>query len=139
SIPPGIDDVNFDPEEDLLLLDKLLNDDPSSPLLPKELHVKELKIVKSSIDDPSKLELNDLPSHLEYTFLEGTDKLPVIIAKNDFENLIEDLSSIFRVSALKRLKDFKMILSVTTAQLQLLEGLILSEMRSKTYQRRDKG
>ncbi|GKA22565.1 reverse transcriptase domain-containing protein [Tanacetum coccineum] len=28
------------------------------------------------------LELKDLPSHLEYAFLEGTDKLPVIIAKN---------------------------------------------------------
>ncbi|GJR50352.1 reverse transcriptase domain-containing protein [Tanacetum coccineum] len=27
-------------------------------------------------------ELKDLPSHLEYAFLEGTDKLPVIIAKN---------------------------------------------------------
>ncbi|GJV52348.1 reverse transcriptase domain-containing protein [Tanacetum coccineum] len=37
SIPLGIDDANFDPEGDLLLLDKLLNDDPSSPLLPKEL------------------------------------------------------------------------------------------------------
>ncbi|GJV93696.1 hypothetical protein Tco_1541509 [Tanacetum coccineum] len=32
-----------------------------------------------------------------------------------------------------------MILRVTTAQLQLLKGLMLSEMRSKTYQRRDKG
>ncbi|GJV00798.1 hypothetical protein Tco_1330068 [Tanacetum coccineum] len=82
SIPPGIDDADFDPEGDLLLLEKLLNDDPSSPLPPKELHVKELKIVKSSIDDPSELELKDLPSHLEYAFLEGTDKLPVIIAKN---------------------------------------------------------
>ncbi|GJT99869.1 reverse transcriptase domain-containing protein [Tanacetum coccineum] len=28
------------------------------------------------------LELKDLPSHLEYAFLEGNDKLPVIIAKN---------------------------------------------------------
>ncbi|GJS54835.1 reverse transcriptase domain-containing protein [Tanacetum coccineum] len=65
SIPPGIDDDNFDPEGDLLLLEKLLNDDPSSPLPPKELHVEELKIVKSSIDDPPELELKDLPSHLE--------------------------------------------------------------------------
>ncbi|GJZ75461.1 reverse transcriptase domain-containing protein [Tanacetum coccineum] len=32
SIPPGIDDVDFDPEGDILLLEKLLNDDPSSPL-----------------------------------------------------------------------------------------------------------
>ncbi|GKD56651.1 hypothetical protein Tco_1290038 [Tanacetum coccineum] len=69
-------------EGDLLLLKKLLNDDPSSPLPPKELHVEELKIIKSSIDDPLELDLKDLPSHLEYAFLEGTDKLPVIIAKN---------------------------------------------------------
>ncbi|GJY18918.1 hypothetical protein Tco_0390409 [Tanacetum coccineum] len=70
SIPPGIDDTNFDPEGDLILLEKLLNDDPSSPLLPKELHFEELKTIKSSIDDPSELELKDLPSHLEYAFLE---------------------------------------------------------------------
>ncbi|GJU75469.1 hypothetical protein Tco_1272539 [Tanacetum coccineum] len=55
---------------------------PSSPLPSKELHVEELKIVKSSIDDPPKLELKDLPSHLEYAFLEGIDKLPAIIAKD---------------------------------------------------------
>ncbi|GJT49712.1 reverse transcriptase domain-containing protein [Tanacetum coccineum] len=82
SIPSGIDDDDFDLEGDLLLLEKLLNDDPSSPLPPKELHVEELKIVKSSIDDPPELELKDLPPHLEYAFLEGTDKLPVIFAKN---------------------------------------------------------
>ncbi|GJX80717.1 reverse transcriptase domain-containing protein [Tanacetum coccineum] len=82
SIPTGIDDADFDPEGDLLLFEKLLNDDPSSPLPLKELHVEELKIIKSSIDDPPKLELKDSPSHLEYAFLEGTDKLPVIIAKN---------------------------------------------------------
>nr|GEX61312.1 reverse transcriptase domain-containing protein [Tanacetum cinerariifolium] len=33
-------------------------------------------------DDPPEFELKDLPSHLKYAFLEGTDKLPVIIAKN---------------------------------------------------------
>ncbi|GJX19038.1 reverse transcriptase domain-containing protein [Tanacetum coccineum] len=82
SIPPGIDDDDFDPEGGLLLLEKLLNDDLSSPLPLKELHVEELKIVKSSIDDPPELELKDLPSHLEYAFLEGTDKLPIIISKN---------------------------------------------------------
>ncbi|GJT26986.1 reverse transcriptase domain-containing protein [Tanacetum coccineum] len=40
------------------------------------------KTKKSSINDPSKFELKDLPSHLEYAFLEGTDKLPIIIAKD---------------------------------------------------------
>ncbi|GKA14252.1 reverse transcriptase domain-containing protein [Tanacetum coccineum] len=81
SIPPRIDDADFDPEGDLLLLEKLLNDDPSSPLPPKELHFEEIKTIKSSIDDPPELELKDLPSHLEYAFLKGTDKLPVIISK----------------------------------------------------------
>ncbi|GKC85949.1 putative ribonuclease H-like domain-containing protein [Tanacetum coccineum] len=31
--------------------------------------------------DPLELALKDLPSHLEYAFLEGTDKLPIIISK----------------------------------------------------------
>ncbi|GJV03557.1 reverse transcriptase domain-containing protein [Tanacetum coccineum] len=82
SIPSGIDDADFDPKGDLLLLEKLLNDDPSSPLPPKELHFEEIKTIKSSIDDPPELELKDLPSHLEYAFLEGTGKLPVIISKD---------------------------------------------------------
>nr|GEZ20421.1 reverse transcriptase domain-containing protein [Tanacetum cinerariifolium] len=37
---------------------------------------------KSSIDEPLEVELKDLPPHLEYAFLEGDDKLPVIIAKD---------------------------------------------------------
>nr|GFA85363.1 reverse transcriptase domain-containing protein [Tanacetum cinerariifolium] len=68
-------------EGDIRLLEKFLNEDPSSPLHPKEIKTKELKSVKSSIDEPPELELKDLHSHLEYAFLEGTDKLPVIIAK----------------------------------------------------------
>ncbi|GKG06459.1 reverse transcriptase domain-containing protein, partial [Tanacetum coccineum] len=41
--PPGIGDADFDVDGDILLLEKLLNDDPSSPLPPKELNFKELK------------------------------------------------------------------------------------------------
>ncbi|GJS40486.1 reverse transcriptase domain-containing protein [Tanacetum coccineum] len=37
---------------------------------------------KSSIDEPPEVELKDLPPHLEYAFLEGDDKFPVIIAKD---------------------------------------------------------
>ncbi|GJZ10422.1 hypothetical protein Tco_0545181, partial [Tanacetum coccineum] len=35
SIPPGIDDADFYHEGDIILLEKLLNDDPSPPLPPK--------------------------------------------------------------------------------------------------------
>nr|GEX78631.1 reverse transcriptase domain-containing protein [Tanacetum cinerariifolium] len=67
SIPPGIDDTDFDLEGDTHLLEELLKNDPSSSPLPsKELNVEEIKIVKSSIDEPPELELKELPSHLEY-------------------------------------------------------------------------
>ncbi|GKF94860.1 hypothetical protein Tco_0284560, partial [Tanacetum coccineum] len=36
---------------------------------------------KSSIEEPLELELKDLPSHLEYAYLEESNTLPVIIAK----------------------------------------------------------
>nr|GEV34306.1 reverse transcriptase domain-containing protein [Tanacetum cinerariifolium] len=62
SIPPGIDDTDFDLKGDLRLLEELLNKDPSSsPLPPKELNVEEIKTVKSSIDEPPKLELRNYP------------------------------------------------------------------------------
>ncbi|GJX93058.1 hypothetical protein Tco_0347644 [Tanacetum coccineum] len=57
------------------------NSDPNLPPSPVcEINVPEK--IKSSCEDPPDLELKDLPSHLEYAFLEGDDKLPVIIAKN---------------------------------------------------------
>ncbi|GJZ27639.1 reverse transcriptase domain-containing protein [Tanacetum coccineum] len=99
SIPPGIDDADFDLEGDIRLLGNLLNDDPSSPPPLKELNFEELKTIKSSIDDPPELELKDLPPHLEYAFLEGTDKLPVIISK--------ELRDEEKVALLKFLKSHK--------------------------------
>ncbi|GJU86883.1 reverse transcriptase domain-containing protein [Tanacetum coccineum] len=48
----------------------------------KELKNYEAKTDETSIDEPSEVELKDLPPHLEYAFLEGNNKLPVIIAKD---------------------------------------------------------
>nr|GEW59584.1 reverse transcriptase domain-containing protein [Tanacetum cinerariifolium] len=87
---PKINPFYNDPEGDILLLKSILNSEPLPPLpnheqyLPsfkKELKVCEAKTVKSSVDEPPKVELKDLPPHLEYVFLEGENKLPVIIAK----------------------------------------------------------
>nr|GFC08371.1 reverse transcriptase domain-containing protein [Tanacetum cinerariifolium] len=55
---------------------------PSPPLPPQELKVVESTNEKSSIDERPVVELKDLPPHLEYAFLEGDDKLPIIIAKD---------------------------------------------------------
>ncbi|GJW29196.1 hypothetical protein Tco_0046071 [Tanacetum coccineum] len=104
SIPPGINDADFDPEGDILLLEKLLNDDPSSPLPSKELNFEELKTIKSSIDDPPELELKDLPSHLEYAFLEDTNKLPIIIAK-DLKD--DEKARLLKVLACHRLENLQ--------------------------------
>nr|GEW66979.1 reverse transcriptase domain-containing protein [Tanacetum cinerariifolium] len=81
----------YDPEGDILLLEAILNSEPLPPLpnheqyLPsfkKELKVCKAKTVKSSVDEPPQVKLKDLPPHLEYAFLEGENKLPVIIAKD---------------------------------------------------------
>ncbi|GKA88242.1 reverse transcriptase domain-containing protein [Tanacetum coccineum] len=69
SIPPGIDDDDFDPKEDLLTLKRLLNSDPTSTLPSKEQKFEELKTVEPSSDELSELELKDLPPHLEYAVL----------------------------------------------------------------------
>ncbi|GKD48695.1 reverse transcriptase domain-containing protein, partial [Tanacetum coccineum] len=54
--------------------------DPRVPLI---LGRPFLRTARALIDvyEPPELKLKDLPSHLEYAFLEGTDRLPVIISK----------------------------------------------------------
>nr|GEU45800.1 reverse transcriptase domain-containing protein [Tanacetum cinerariifolium] len=80
----------LDPEGDVILLEAFLNDDPSLPppnqrnYLPevrKELKICEPKSKKSLVNEPPVVELKPLPPHLEYAFLEGDDKLPIIIVK----------------------------------------------------------
>ncbi|GJX06543.1 reverse transcriptase domain-containing protein [Tanacetum coccineum] len=63
---PEVNDSYYDSEGDILLLKVILN----------------TKTDKSSIDEPPEVELKELPPRLEYAFLEGDDKLPVIIAKD---------------------------------------------------------
>ncbi|GJR24601.1 reverse transcriptase domain-containing protein [Tanacetum coccineum] len=77
-----IDDSYYDLEGDILLLESFLT-----------------KTDKSSIDEPPEVELKDLPPHLEYAFLEGNDKLPIIFAK--------DLSVKEKAALIKVLKSHK--------------------------------
>nr|GEU46818.1 hypothetical protein [Tanacetum cinerariifolium] len=86
-----VDQSYVDTDGGFLLLEAFLNYDPSLPppnqgnYMPevcKELKICEAKSDKSSIDEPLEVELKDPPPHLEYVFLEGDDKLPVIIVKD---------------------------------------------------------
>nr|GFA08152.1 hypothetical protein [Tanacetum cinerariifolium] len=51
------------------------------PMKNEDLKQFDVTMKEPSIEEPPELELKDLPSHLEYASLEGTDKLPVIISK----------------------------------------------------------
>ncbi|GJY75553.1 reverse transcriptase domain-containing protein [Tanacetum coccineum] len=98
----NLDDDYYDTEGDILYLEKLLNEDPSSTLPPmknEDLKQVDVTLTKPSIEEPLKLELKDLPSHLEYVFLEGTNKLPIIISK--------ELKNEEKASLLKVLKSHK--------------------------------
>ncbi|GKF54830.1 hypothetical protein Tco_0165170, partial [Tanacetum coccineum] len=82
----------YDPEGDILLLESFLNDDPSLPPPTQENYLPEIRV-----------ELKDLPPHLEYAFLEGDNKLPVIIAK--------DLSVKEKAALIKVLKSHKRVIA----------------------------
>nr|GEZ48631.1 reverse transcriptase domain-containing protein, chloroplastic [Tanacetum cinerariifolium] len=80
----NLDNDYYDTEGDIIYLEKVLNEDPSPniPLVKTEdLNQVNATMTKPLIEEPLELELKELPSHLEYAFLEGTDKLPVIISK----------------------------------------------------------
>nr|GEX47297.1 reverse transcriptase domain-containing protein [Tanacetum cinerariifolium] len=62
---------------DILFLEKLLNEDLFQ-LPPMDLKLAEESKEKSSVEEPPELELKELPSHLEYVFLEDSNKLPGI-------------------------------------------------------------
>nr|GEU59986.1 reverse transcriptase domain-containing protein [Tanacetum cinerariifolium] len=58
--------------------------DPRVPLILERSFFKTGRALLDvfEVDEPPVVELKDLPPYLEYTFLEGDDKLPVIIAKD---------------------------------------------------------
>nr|GFB57628.1 reverse transcriptase domain-containing protein [Tanacetum cinerariifolium] len=75
-ISSNINAAYYDPEGDILMLEALLNNDPETlsnqkdylPTLHNDLKVIEPKI-QSKEDKPPKVELKELPPHLEYAFL----------------------------------------------------------------------
>nr|GEW17866.1 DNA-directed DNA polymerase [Tanacetum cinerariifolium] len=95
-------DDDFDSEEDIALIEKLLNEVSSSNLPPiknESLKQVDATMTKPLIKEPPELELKHLSSHLEYAFLDGTNKLPVKISK--------ELKDEEKVALLK--DDFKLV------------------------------
>ncbi|GJX44460.1 reverse transcriptase domain-containing protein [Tanacetum coccineum] len=74
---------------ELSFADALLHMPKFAPMFRKLFNNKDkiIDLIKTPTVEPSsdelpELELKDLPPHLEYAFLEGTDKLPVITVKD---------------------------------------------------------
>nr|GEU45184.1 DNA-directed DNA polymerase [Tanacetum cinerariifolium] len=99
-------DFQYNPKSSspTLLSDYLISENDSSkePIVKSSLptltpfgETKESK-EKSFVEEPPKLELKKLPSHLEYAFLEDSNKLPVIIAKNLKVDEREALINVFK-------------------------------------------
>ncbi|GJX16318.1 hypothetical protein Tco_0217150 [Tanacetum coccineum] len=94
SIPPGIDDADFDPEGDILLLEKLLNDDLSSPIPPKELNFKKHKVIKSDVSTDFEDDYYDSEGDIIY--------LESLLIKDTIPNLLPE---VFLDHGPKNLKD----------------------------------
>nr|GEX44936.1 reverse transcriptase domain-containing protein [Tanacetum cinerariifolium] len=122
---PELDPSYYDPEGDILLFKTILNSDPSPPLpnheqsvpsFKQELKACEAKTIKSSIDEPPEVELKDLPPHLEYAFLEGDNKLPIVIAK--------ELGDEEKSALIKVLKSHKRAIAWKLSDIQEVEKLL---------------
>nr|GFB34359.1 DNA-directed DNA polymerase [Tanacetum cinerariifolium] len=103
-ISSNIDATYYDPEEDILILEALLNNDPEPLSNQKDFFLtlhKDLKVIEpktqSEEDKPPEVELKELPPHLEYAFLGNNREWPVIIAKdlspNEKTNLLNVLKN----------------------------------------------
>nr|GFC99326.1 reverse transcriptase domain-containing protein [Tanacetum cinerariifolium] len=109
----------YDLEGDILLLEAILNSEPSPPPSNQEQNLPSFKeerkayeaqTVKLSVDEPPEVELKDLHHHLEYAFLDGDNKLPVIIAK--------ELRSEEKAALIKVLKSHKRAIAWKLSDIQ---------------------
>ncbi|GJW34732.1 hypothetical protein Tco_0057652 [Tanacetum coccineum] len=90
SIPPGIDDVNLDPEGDILFLESLLYDN-SSPRPPEEFNFEN----PTESFSPSPIPVEDSDSLMEEIdiFLDGDGSIPPGIESDDYDSEDDDNST----------------------------------------------
>nr|GFA87829.1 reverse transcriptase domain-containing protein [Tanacetum cinerariifolium] len=119
----------FNEKGDILILEALLNSDPEPPL-PNHKHYfpeahNDLKVVepknnKSFDDEPPKVELKELPPHLEYAFLEQTMEVfmdDFLAFRNSFSTCLTNLERM-----LKRCEDTKLALNWEKSHFMVKEG-----------------
>ncbi|GJR99565.1 hypothetical protein Tco_0316074 [Tanacetum coccineum] len=90
SIPPGIDDVNLDPEGDILFLESLLYDN-SSPRPQEEFNSKNP--TESFSSSPIPVEDSDSLMEEIDIFLDGDGSIPLGIESDDYDSEDDDNST----------------------------------------------
>ncbi|GKE55861.1 hypothetical protein Tco_1495046 [Tanacetum coccineum] len=90
SIPPRIDDVNLDPEEDILFLESLLYDN-SSPRPPEDFNYENP--TESFSLSPIPVEDSDSLMEEINIFLDGDGSIPLGIESDDFDSEDDDNST----------------------------------------------
>nr|GEY40496.1 reverse transcriptase domain-containing protein [Tanacetum cinerariifolium] len=91
----------------------------------KELKICKAKPDKSVVDEPPAVELKVLPPHIEYAFLEGDDKLPVIIAK---DLSVEEKAALIMVL---KCEDTNPCLNWEKSHFMVKEGIVLGHKISE--------
>nr|GEV36932.1 reverse transcriptase domain-containing protein [Tanacetum cinerariifolium] len=100
-IPTGFEDSCYDLEGYILYQEKLLNDDPSQ-LPPMGLKQVEENKAKSSIEEPSELELKELPklndaARKDHFLLPFMDQMLERLTGNEFYCFIDGFSGYFQI------------------------------------------
>ncbi|GKE91291.1 reverse transcriptase domain-containing protein, partial [Tanacetum coccineum] len=127
---PEVDPTYYDPDGDILLLEAILNSDPSPPPPNQENYFpetrKDLKICEanSSVNEPPEVELKDLPPHLE----NYTDSIShrVEIFGDSFSTCLSHLDKM-----LKRCEDTNLVLNWEKSHFMVKESIVLGHKISK--------
>nr|GEY62831.1 reverse transcriptase domain-containing protein [Tanacetum cinerariifolium] len=143
---PKINPFYYNPEGDILLLEAILNSEPSPPLpnqeqnLPsfkEELKAYEAQTVKSSVDEPPEVELKDMPHHLECMlaiFHDMVEKTMDVFMEdfsvfgNSFKNYLSHLDKM-----LQRCEDTNLSLNWEKSHFMVKEGIVLGHKISKNW------
>nr|GEV08686.1 reverse transcriptase domain-containing protein [Tanacetum cinerariifolium] len=131
----NLDDDYYDMEGDILYLEKLLNEDPSLnlPLVKTEdLKQVDATMTKPSIEEPLKLELKELPSHLEYEKCHFMVKEGIVLGHKISKSRIEvDRAKVDVIAKLPHLTSVKGAKNLTADHLFRLENPHQDELEKK--------
>nr|GEX40358.1 reverse transcriptase domain-containing protein [Tanacetum cinerariifolium] len=135
SISERIENSFYDPEGDILFLERLLNEDPFR-LPSMDLKQAEETKAKSSIEEPLELELKELSSHLEcmmaifHDMIEKTMEVfmdDFLVFGDSFSSCLTNLDKM-----LKRCEDTNLVLNWEKCHFMCRERIVLRHKTSKS-------